>query len=115
LPRLGTAIRDIVRQQVDAGIDVVNEGEFGKPTRAKVEYAAWGNYIFERMSGFTIDEGIMGVGPHSSLSLKSLLGPEQRDHEACQELQTIDHPAADYPIRDCKPLRMTFLAGTGQF
>jgi 5-methyltetrahydropteroyltriglutamate--homocysteine methyltransferase len=66
LPRLGTAIRDIIRQQTDAGIDVVNEGEFGKPTLAKVEYAAWGNYIFERMSGFTIKEEVTGVGPHSS-------------------------------------------------
>ena len=49
---------------------------------------------------------------NDDLSLKSPFGPEQRDHEACQELQTIDHPAADYPIRGRKPLRMKFSVGT---
>ncbi len=49
---------------------------------------------------------------NDDLSLKSPLGPEQRDHQTCQELQTIDHPAADYPIRGGKPLRMKFSVGT---
>ena len=49
---------------------------------------------------------------NDDLSFKSPLGPEQRDHEACQKLQTINHPAADYPIRGGKPLRMKFSAGT---
>ena len=49
---------------------------------------------------------------NADLSLKSPLGPEQGDHDACQELQTIDHPAADYPIRGRKPLRMKFSVGT---
>jgi L-alanine-DL-glutamate epimerase-like enolase superfamily enzyme len=48
---------------------------------------------------------------NGDLSFKPPLGP-QRDHEACQELQTIDHPAADYPIRGRKPLRMKFSVGT---
>ncbi|OFW13304.1 MAG: hypothetical protein A3H27_12280 [Acidobacteria bacterium RIFCSPLOWO2_02_FULL_59_13] len=30
-PRLRSSIADIVRQQVEAGIDIVNDGEFGKP------------------------------------------------------------------------------------
>jgi 5-methyltetrahydropteroyltriglutamate--homocysteine methyltransferase len=29
--RIGTAVAEIVRQQVDAGVDVVNDGELGKP------------------------------------------------------------------------------------
>jgi hypothetical protein len=49
---------------------------------------------------------------NDDLSFKPPLGPEQRDHEACQELQTIDHPAADYPIRGRKPLRIKFSVGT---
>src|ERR1700686_790533 len=49
---------------------------------------------------------------NDDLTLKSRLGPEQGDHDACQELQTIDHPAADYPIRGRKPLRMKFSVGT---
>ena len=31
LPRLKSAVADVVRQQTAAGIDVVNDGEFGKP------------------------------------------------------------------------------------
>jgi hypothetical protein len=48
---------------------------------------------------------------NGDLSFKPPLGPEQRDHEACQELQTIDHPAADYPIRGRKPLQLKFSVG----
>jgi hypothetical protein len=36
---------------------------------------------------------------NDNLRFKSPLGPEQRDHEPRQDLQTIDHPASDYPIR----------------
>jgi len=50
---------------------------------------------------------------NDDLSFKPSRGPEQRDHEACQELQTIDHPAADYPIGGRKPLRIKFSVGTG--
>jgi hypothetical protein len=49
---------------------------------------------------------------NDDLSFKPSRGPEQRDHEACHELQTIDHPAADYPIRGRKLLRMKFSVGT---
>jgi 5-methyltetrahydropteroyltriglutamate--homocysteine methyltransferase len=41
---LARAIRDIVRKQVEAGIDIINDGEFGK--------SSWANYILERISGF---------------------------------------------------------------
>ena len=35
-----------------AGIDIPNDGEFGKPMRAASDRGAWGNYIFNRVSGF---------------------------------------------------------------
>ena len=38
------AIGDVVRRQADVGIDIVNDGEFGK--------SSWANYILERISGF---------------------------------------------------------------
>jgi hypothetical protein len=52
------------------------------------------------------------VPKNDDLDLKSSLGPDQRDHEARQDLQTIDHPASDYPIRGLKALRMKFSVGT---
>jgi 5-methyltetrahydropteroyltriglutamate--homocysteine methyltransferase len=56
-PRLRAAIGDVVRQQRDAGVDVVNDGEFGKATRASVDYGAWWSYVYERMEGFEVREG----------------------------------------------------------
>ena len=41
---LKEAVAEIVRQQAAVGLDVINEGEFGK--------SSWANYIMERISGF---------------------------------------------------------------
>jgi 5-methyltetrahydropteroyltriglutamate--homocysteine methyltransferase len=41
---LGQAIKDVVRKQAEIGIDIINDGEFGK--------SSWANYILERISGF---------------------------------------------------------------
>ena len=43
---LREAVQDIVRRQVEIGLDVVNDGEFGK--------VGWATYILERLSGFEI-------------------------------------------------------------
>jgi 5-methyltetrahydropteroyltriglutamate--homocysteine methyltransferase len=39
-----TATLDVVKRQVAAGVDIPNDGEFGK--------SSWANYVLERMSGF---------------------------------------------------------------
>ena len=41
---LERATADVVRQQRDAGIDVVNDGEYGK--------SSWSNYVLDRLTGF---------------------------------------------------------------
>ena len=41
---LTRATADVVQRQIDAGIDVVNEGEYGK--------SSWSNYVLDRLSGF---------------------------------------------------------------
>ncbi|MGA8413580.1 MAG: cobalamin-independent methionine synthase II family protein [Xanthobacteraceae bacterium] len=38
------AVTDVVAKQAEAGIDVVNDGEFGK--------SGWANYILDRLTGF---------------------------------------------------------------
>jgi len=37
---------------VAVGLDVVNDGEFGKPMLEAVDYGAWATYAYGRMSGF---------------------------------------------------------------
>jgi 5-methyltetrahydropteroyltriglutamate--homocysteine methyltransferase len=41
---LKQSVREVVRQQTDTGIDIVNDGEFGK--------SSWFRYIGERLAGF---------------------------------------------------------------
>ena len=42
--KLEAEVADIVAHQVKAGIDIVNDGEYGK--------SGWANYILARLSGF---------------------------------------------------------------
>ncbi len=51
-PRLTSAVSQVVRQQIESGIDVVNDGEFGKPMSDEVDYGAWATYMYQRLSGF---------------------------------------------------------------
>ena len=46
---LENAVTDVVRRQVEAGIDVVDDGEFSK--------SSWGTYINGRVSGFERQKG----------------------------------------------------------
>lgn len=70
-PRLRNAVAEVVRRQVEAGIDVVNDGEFGKPMSGEVDYGAWATYIYQRLSGFEVRELPPGVNPISALMARS--------------------------------------------
>jgi 5-methyltetrahydropteroyltriglutamate--homocysteine methyltransferase len=49
---LRSSVAEVVNAQLRAGIDVPNDGEFGKPMRSASDLAAWGTYIYGRLSGF---------------------------------------------------------------
>ena len=49
---LRDAVAETVRAQMEAGVDLPNDGEFGKPMRSAADLAAWGTYIFGRLAGF---------------------------------------------------------------
>jgi len=55
--RIRTAVQEVVHRQVDAGIAVVNDGEYGKTMRAKRDYGAWLFYVIERLTGFEAEPG----------------------------------------------------------
>jgi 5-methyltetrahydropteroyltriglutamate--homocysteine methyltransferase len=44
LDAVRAATIDVVRRQVEAGVDIVNDGEYGK--------SSWANYVLDRLSGF---------------------------------------------------------------
>jgi 5-methyltetrahydropteroyltriglutamate--homocysteine methyltransferase len=62
LPRLRSAISDVVRQQAECGIDVVNDGEFGKAMRRAVDYGAWWSYVYDRHAGFELRQSVAEKG-----------------------------------------------------
>ena len=42
--RVQSAVREVVQKQVDAGVDIPSDGEYGKPS--------FSGYVNERLSGF---------------------------------------------------------------
>ncbi len=65
--RLAAAVADIVRKQVELGIDVVDDGEYGKPSFV--------TYMNERLGGFEVDKGT-GAVSHWAKSREALSFPE---------------------------------------
>ena len=53
---LGDQVRDLVQRQVDTGITVVGDGEYGKAMTSPMDFGAWWSYIFQRTSGLELDE-----------------------------------------------------------
>jgi 5-methyltetrahydropteroyltriglutamate--homocysteine methyltransferase len=50
--RLRGAVQDVVNLQRHIGLDIVNDGEFGKAMRTRLDYGAWISYVIERFTGF---------------------------------------------------------------
>jgi 5-methyltetrahydropteroyltriglutamate--homocysteine methyltransferase len=49
---LKSSVTDVVRRQRDVGIDIPDDGEFGKPTSGTYDYGPWWSYAFARLDGF---------------------------------------------------------------
>jgi 5-methyltetrahydropteroyltriglutamate--homocysteine methyltransferase len=50
---LAGSVADVVKKQRELGIDIPDDGEFGKPVAGNYDYGAWWNYALARMSGFS--------------------------------------------------------------
>jgi 5-methyltetrahydropteroyltriglutamate--homocysteine methyltransferase len=50
--RLGAAVDEICRTQARIGVDVINDGEFGKATGGAIDYGAWQSYAWGRLAGW---------------------------------------------------------------
>jgi len=62
--RVDIAIRDAVRRQVEAGIDVVSDGEMGK--------AGFANYVMDRMTGFGGEDSAAQFRPRDVLDFPEM-------------------------------------------
>ncbi len=54
LPRLKSAVAEVVKRQRESGIDIVNDGEYGKAMRASADIGAWWSYVYSRLAGFEL-------------------------------------------------------------
>ena len=52
--KLRAAVGDVVRRQKEAGVDIPNDGEFGKSMGHRVNYGAWWSYSFQRLKGLEL-------------------------------------------------------------
>lgn len=62
LPRLKSAVADVVQEQRACGIDIVNDGEFGKAMRSSADIGAWWSYVYARIAGFEVREAVRAKG-----------------------------------------------------
>ena len=54
---LRDAVTDLVRRQVELGLDVPGDGEFGKAMTSAIDYGAWWSYSFQRLGGLELRDG----------------------------------------------------------
>jgi hypothetical protein len=73
--RLRTAVAEVVAKQVALGVDVVNDGEYGKPMTDAVDYGAWSMYVYARLSGYERREVSLPD------ALKSIMGESRDRHD----------------------------------
>ncbi|MGH2926684.1 MAG: cobalamin-independent methionine synthase II family protein [Solirubrobacteraceae bacterium] len=60
------AVRDVVARQREAGIDLINDGEYGHLMPERYDYGSWWTYVFPRLSGLEIREIAMFDMPQAA-------------------------------------------------
>src|SRR5579859_667351 len=85
LGRLRAAVGEVVARQRSAGIDLVNDGEFGHSMGQRYDYGSWWTYVFQRLSGveltaLTIAEIPQAAAKPGEIRLASF--GERRDWQA---------------------------------
>jgi 5-methyltetrahydropteroyltriglutamate--homocysteine methyltransferase len=61
--KLRAATADVVRRQKEIGIDVPSDGEYGHAMNYSINYGAWWNYAFNRLSGLKISDATPIIKP----------------------------------------------------
>src|SRR5215813_13409367 len=65
--RLRVAVADVVSHQMDLGISIPGDGEFGKSMGHRVNYRAWWSYSFQRLGGLELGStGLYDMPAHRS-------------------------------------------------
>jgi 5-methyltetrahydropteroyltriglutamate--homocysteine methyltransferase len=65
LPALKAAVAGVVKQQVEAGVDIVSDGEYGKGI-------GWEQYVIERLAGFAPAKPLMSEEVEGSVDFSDM-------------------------------------------
>jgi 5-methyltetrahydropteroyltriglutamate--homocysteine methyltransferase len=103
---LGAAVAGVVRRQRDAGIDVVNDGEYGHSMGQRYDYASWWSYVFQRLGGLEfVPANMLAMAQTRAkpgeLTLSSFA--ERRDWQAFADAYGDPSSGAALPGRDGAP------------
>ncbi len=99
LARLRGGVAEIVREQVELGVDVVNDGELGKAMRGRIDYGAWLLYGYERLTGWELVETDAAEQQQTPVATLVERGTQRRDRAAFADFyrDEIDRLAAPSP------------------
>ena len=65
---LTAAVAETVRRQTEVGIDIPDDGEFGKAMSMATDYGAWWNYAYPRLGGFAPADTVKAPAHRSSVA-----------------------------------------------
>lgn len=64
--QLRVSVADVVKQQRDVGLDICNDGEFGKAMGQRRNFGAWWSYSFQRLGGLELGEDLYKIAGRRS-------------------------------------------------
>ncbi len=81
------ATEAVVRRQVQLGVDVPGDGEYGKAMSQRVDYGAWWSYSFQRLGGLSlaVDSAEVPQNPPKSGNVRLTTFAQRRDWTAFAE------------------------------
>src|SRR4051812_10902995 len=100
--RTTSAVAEIVREQREAGIDVVDDGEFGKRTRGAVDYGPWQSYAYGRLGGWQPADQVTGAAA-SENAVRLSDSSRRRDWSRFSDFYDEYFQTASFAMRSAPP------------
>jgi 5-methyltetrahydropteroyltriglutamate--homocysteine methyltransferase len=100
--RTTSAVAEVVRAQRDAGIDVVDDGEFGKRTRGAVDYGPWQSYAYGRLGGWQPADQVTGAAA-SENAIRLSDSSRRRDWSRFRDFYNEYFQTASFAMRSAPP------------
>jgi 5-methyltetrahydropteroyltriglutamate--homocysteine methyltransferase len=112
--RLHSAVGEVVRKQRETGIDVINDGEYGKASRQTIDYGAWMSYAYQRLSGFTPAGKVEVAQGETKTNVRLTTVWDRRDRQKFPEFYRDELPSGTFSSTSMRPMCTGPITYTGQ-